>query len=718
MKAFIMMAAALFAVCLDTNAEETADSVITKEGQLGEVVVKGRLPKTRVVGGAMITRIAGSVLAEQGSAEDMLAKVPGMTRNGDALEVIGKGSPIIYINGRLMRDADELKHLRSEEVRDVEVINNPGAEYDATVRAVVRIRTLKAKGDGFGFDYSANFNQSLRYGYGRPTTQLKANYRHGGVDVFGSASYWSFVSGQYSTLDESWATSQHTMSQGGPYNTTWNQHGMRYNVGGNWQISDNHSVGIRLDLNHKSKNHYISSWETDITVDGKYDDHLNSCQTADDDNPVNSLLNAYYNGRVGNLGIDLNLDYLHKGEKTDKISEEKSEKYNETIDIGADDRNSMFATKLILTHPLLGGKLKAGVDMAFLSRTTENTISKTSYPNSKAHINDNTIAAFVEYSHRLWTGAALSAGLRYEHNSYKYDDMIGNDDLNRTCDDFFPSVALSSRIGNVQTSLNYSVKTERPSFWALSDAINYVNRFTVQTGDPRLKNSIIHDLGMNISWKWLTFTTSYMIEKNAITQWSLLNDDESIVLMKHINLDDNYKVLSASVNVMPTFGIWTPNFSLGVDKPWLKIAIDYPDGIRETTFNRPVWSTSFFNTFRLKGGWQMDVEFSMRGKGHQQNFERVATSSVFNAYLQKNFTFRSSQNASGNMLTLRLGVTDIFQGWKAEDYGDMGFYKILQCNRRNRHNLTFSPLYRFNAAKSKYKGTGAGKETQQRVGGV
>lgn len=51
-----------------------------------------------------------------------------------------------------MRNASELDQLSSDNVKRVEVVRNPGARYDATVKAVVRIYTRKSQGEGFGFD--------------------------------------------------------------------------------------------------------------------------------------------------------------------------------------------------------------------------------------------------------------------------------------------------------------------------------------------------------------------------------------------------------------------------------------------------------------------------------------------------------------------------------------------------------------------------------------
>ena len=100
---------------------------------LSEIIVKGQMPKTKLTGNSMVTTIQGTVLGHSGTAKEMLAKVPGMTLKGEDLEVLGKGTPIFYINGRKMHDKEELKRLRSEEIASVEVITNPGAQYDATI---------------------------------------------------------------------------------------------------------------------------------------------------------------------------------------------------------------------------------------------------------------------------------------------------------------------------------------------------------------------------------------------------------------------------------------------------------------------------------------------------------------------------------------------------------------------------------------------------------
>ena len=117
--------------------------------ELGEVVVKATRPATTMKGNALVTNVEGSSLAIAGTANDVLVRVPMVVDNGGSLEVFGKGSPEIYINGRKVNDLQELSQLNSGDIKNVEVITNPGAAYAANVKSVIRIRTKPPKGDGF-----------------------------------------------------------------------------------------------------------------------------------------------------------------------------------------------------------------------------------------------------------------------------------------------------------------------------------------------------------------------------------------------------------------------------------------------------------------------------------------------------------------------------------------------------------------------------------------
>ena len=165
---------------------------------LSEVVVKGQLPKTHVKGDAMRTTVAGTILEKAGTVSDALSKIPSVEAERDgAVKVLGRGDAEVYINGRKVQDVKELSRLRSDQIQHVDVVQNPGARYAASVKAVVRITLKKAQGEGISFQDNAGGI----YQYGHTlTNNLDVNYRTGGLDV--TASLWAGRYGHWKSLQE------------------------------------------------------------------------------------------------------------------------------------------------------------------------------------------------------------------------------------------------------------------------------------------------------------------------------------------------------------------------------------------------------------------------------------------------------------------------------------------------------------------------------------
>lgn len=153
-------------------------TIALKESQvmLGEVVVKANVPVTRLKGGALVTTVENSVLSKMGTASDVLERLPLVTVSDGEYIVFGKGSPLIYINGKPVRSSSELQQLSSENIRSIEVITNPGAQYPSEVQSVIRIKTIPNKGDGF----SADLYNSMRIShFARNTSDFSLGKRVG-----------------------------------------------------------------------------------------------------------------------------------------------------------------------------------------------------------------------------------------------------------------------------------------------------------------------------------------------------------------------------------------------------------------------------------------------------------------------------------------------------------------------------------------------------------
>jgi hypothetical protein len=64
---------------------------------------------------------------QTGTAEMLFDKIPNVSAKNGAVKVFGRGTPVVYINGRKVRDNAELDQLASDNIKSVEVINNPDA---------------------------------------------------------------------------------------------------------------------------------------------------------------------------------------------------------------------------------------------------------------------------------------------------------------------------------------------------------------------------------------------------------------------------------------------------------------------------------------------------------------------------------------------------------------------------------------------------------------
>lgn len=148
---------------------------------LEEVTVTGRRRLIEPSAGGVKANVAGTSLARMGTAGEMLAHLPFVTSRNGSLSVLGSGTPEIYINSRKVRDLGELDRLRASEILSAEVITAPGPEYAADVPAVIRIRTLRQRGEGWSGSVNLGYNQG-RWANG--DQQVALNFRTGGLDFF------------------------------------------------------------------------------------------------------------------------------------------------------------------------------------------------------------------------------------------------------------------------------------------------------------------------------------------------------------------------------------------------------------------------------------------------------------------------------------------------------------------------------------------------------
>lgn len=678
--------------------------MVADSKMLGEVVVKSSLPKTILKNGGMTTTVAGSVLEKAGTMEHLLDRIPNVSAQNGNIKVFGRGEPIIYINGRQMRDRSELDRLSSDNIKSVEVIANPGARYAASTKAVIRITTKKIQGDGFGFDATTEGSYDEKKnvgGYGR----LNLYYRRNGLE-FGAYAYSSKQSSpdekylqQMTYLDKTWNQQDRTR-----WKNKTETFSSRLNA--SYQFDNNNSLGASISFLRNPKLQTDGKTEGSVLRDEVLTETNTSIRSEFGQNS-NWSSNVYYVGKVGKLGIDFNTDWFwSKGNNKNNIDEHyqevNSDMQNQLVNSTTSTYNRLIASKMVFSYPLLGGDLSVGGEYSFTNRNTNYAIIPNTLANNVIdRIKEDMVSAFVTYN-RDFGKLNMEAGLRYENVDFKYyDDDKYMAEQSKAYGEWFPSLSLSMPIGNVQMQLSYAADIDRPNYWVLRSGVQYSNHYTYETGNPFLVSEISRNISYDLAYKWLTFNLTYEHVSDPIYQTvEIYKDNATIGLMRMIN-GKSYNNVTSTLNLQPTFGIWHPMLSAMVEKQWFELQTR--DG---QYLNKPVAMFRFNNTFDTK--WAMfSVMMTYITKGYEEN--HYIYKPMFNTDLSIYKGFLK------DCLTLQLYVSDVFGTNDSHIIGKYGKLKETVFDEFSTSKISLTVRYKFNTTRSKYKGTGAGNCQKNRM---
>lgn len=667
---------------------------------LGEVVVKGARPTFKITTEGIKTDVDGTLLSKVGTANDVLQNLPGVQKKSDGIEVFGKGAPLIYINGREMRNKTELDQLKSDDIANVELITNPGAKYKADVESVILIKTKRPQGEGFSFEAEANYYQGTNVDI---ATGINWNYRKGGMDVFGAVWYnddrWEnndLIKFDVQA-DTTWLLDQHLKDKS-------HSQSLYSSVGVNYVFGDNHSMGVRYDTKWDFNNKGHATMIADVIADGQFYDHVEN--TADYHSTYNMphTLNAYYNGRVGKLGIDLNLDYMFNKSRKHQLNDEVSqERDSRIVTAQSMARSQLLAGKLVLSWPVLGGNLQAGTELFNTRRNDEYLNPEQVVPSSVTEQREQGYAFFVEYARPLPFGS-MRLGLRNENMASDYYSMGRRiAEQSRTYHHLFPTVGLQARAGAVQLMLNYSMKIQRPYYWQLTSNVTYANRFTWESGNPTLKPSINNQLGLMVMWKWMSLMAEYKhMSDHIINVAHEVPGSEATTLLTRENLDHSHK-MRLMLNFNPKFGIYEPQLSLGMIKDWTKI----PTPVGFISPKRPIFVIQFNNNIKILPTLTANANLDITTKGDMENVSLTRAVCNLNLSLTKTFlNDRLSVKIAGrNLLDAQESVVLRY-----------GLRNMSQNQHRDSRELQVTVRYKFNATGSKWRGSGAGSDEKARLG--
>lgn len=377
---------------------------------LDEVSVAGKRPVYRMKGTGFVTDVGNSLLKNIGSANDVLKQLPGVRGNDGKFEVFGKGAATIYINDRLVRDDAELERLSSDDIASVELIHTPGANYDADVRAVLKIKT-KRKIEGFASRLRLRGSQNHCFS---DLEQLNLSYAAEKYHWYGNLYHnapRSQVDGRnrhsIHTPDTFYKLSTHMMD--------WDQRAHYYTLesGIGVNIHPAHEIGTSYTYQY-AQDRYEGGDEETLRANEELVDELSNDSYSDNKYHQHAV-NLYYMGKIQNkLDINLNADYVNRNAKNRGVVRECGLSDERTVTSSNNSIYNLYAAELVLTYPLGKGSLEGGVDYSYMDYDQEYLNKENYLPEGWFTSKEQKIAGFVNYAGKVGS-LGWSAGVRYEY---------------------------------------------------------------------------------------------------------------------------------------------------------------------------------------------------------------------------------------------------------------------------------------------------------------
>ncbi|WP_271406274.1 outer membrane beta-barrel protein [Tenacibaculum soleae] len=666
---------------------------------LNEVVINSKRPIIKQTAEKLVVDLEKSEMLNS-NLQDVMRKVPGVLVTNNGISIAGKRGVRILINGKTTEYMDVetlLRDFPADNIAKIEVIEQPGAEYDATGSGAIINIILKKNvrlgthgsvtgwiGEDEGFEYGtkvaiASYKNKLNWqtslGHSKPTWR---------DDLF-----------LVRTVDNQ-TYDQTTKS---PYNPN------RFNLSGNvdYYINDYNSIGIGARLNTKKSDRITSSktiiYDTNLTntlfSENSYDKHR-----------VDFNINPYYEYKSDTDKLIFDFNYINY--KNDNINTlydvagstlpftdrryKQDGKY--TIKTSKIDYTKTFSDNLKVS---IGGKYAIVNTNNDLQSFLENNSNQfeLDQESSSQFLVDETIFAIYSKINATSGKWSFSGGLRYEDSKtngtskFIKNGIPSTEIKKRPIQKLFPSASIGKKITEkLGTSLSYSYRIRRPSYGSLNSFEEYLDPFSAEQGNPNLKPAFTNNYQFNLTYDGQPFfTVGYSETDNVIFD-----------LIKQNNITK--QIRQQAVNVK-NYTNW--NFRLFAPLSFIKGVEGYTGFIvnnnsyNSATYNVALskWNLFWFMQASYKLPW--GVNFEMSG-----NYGTGALEDQIQVNWLAGLDFSFGKKFMNDKLKVNLGFNKMLnRGFNGKiDYGN-GSAKVE--SNGSRQNIQLRLVYSFGSKFGKKK---------------
>jgi hypothetical protein len=601
----------------------------SKSSTLAGVTVVSKKPFIEFLPDKTVINPEANITNAGATVMDVLEKSPGITVAKDG-SIIMKGKPAVtvLIDGKptQLSGADlqaYLSGIPASQIEVLELIENPGAKYDASGNAgIINIRTKANRQKGFNGSLNLSVGQGM---YSKTGNSLNLNYRNGKMNWFLNYGMRANEERMYAwTLRKYFNTNREDSALLEQPNVNRSSHlGNNIKTGFDYFVNSKLTLGLVFTGGVFSKR---ANAHSDIVwMDKNY--HVDSTISTQG---VNNLefkrAGVNVNGRYKlneNSEVSADLDYVGFRINNDQNYQTQLAAPGSAVYItegNIPSRLHILTFKLDYSKRFNGFLLETGLKTAI--NKTDN-LADYYYYNNGNRVHDLSRSNHFLYDEKISAAYASvdaekgkwhwQVGMRYEFTAYDAHQLgnaaVKDSAFKKNYGSLFPTafISLAADSNNVIT-LRAGRRIDRPPFQQLNPFLTTLNKYTYEAGNPFIRPQYTWNFALAHSYKQkLTTEFSYSYLRDYFSQIFIIDSNSS-------NVNKNIIIYTrGNVGSFQNFGI-SETFQHPVTKWWNLTAVAvYNHKIIKGVVWAPFTATvdqlnvSLNNQFTFKKGWGVEV---------------------------------------------------------------------------------------------------------------
>lgn len=524
----------------------------------------------------MVVKVAGTAMAAGSSAYDVLQEAPGVwtDQNGE-LQLNGKSGVRVMINGRetyLSGDdlQQRLRAMSAENIKDIEVISNPSAKYEAEGTAgIINIVLKDITQRGFNGNIHGNYTYNKLHYY---SGGLGLNYQRDKLST--SVDLDMNRTGRYREM--SWYREYHQPDNTAVYTQDGGEEvrtlSPNLRLSADYDLNDIQSIGLSVNLSGTNRDQHWDTYGKLVDTNAATDVYIDSRNQVRDVS-FDQNYNFHYQLKLDTNGgsLNTNFDYL----RLDNTMDNRFTNNYSWMESGLGSQeiftsHNPFAYDItalrvdyVKPFPAMKARLELGAKASHV--LSDNSLKFYQMVKGVEHEmeernNDFTYvediyATYANFSAPLSEKWELQAGLRAEYTKSEGNSKTLDQVNKRGYLSLFPSLFLQQKVSdNYQIGYSYSRRISRPRYSQLNPYVFYLDPYTFIQGTPNMRPQYSHNFQLTQTWKRkYNLMLGYDYTTDFISEVPSQNAREKTTILRTGNID-KFENLSATLVVPVQIG--------------------------------------------------------------------------------------------------------------------------------------------------------------------